>query len=148
MMNLRKYDGRLVSITDTCGEIFEGTAEYLVRDYCMHEFGRDEDSLQIANILFFKDDIKRIKKIDSFSSPYGRAEIVNFEDGADVIDDILSGDNDEFRVRLIRCIEDRLTKQNPDYNAIMSIVHSLAAGAENGEIKAVALRIEQKQSIT
>lgn len=62
-MDLSNFDSKLVRIVMTDGEIFEGECLYNSSDYCMHEFGVEEDSLQIDHWLFYERDIAEVSEI-------------------------------------------------------------------------------------
>ena len=53
-MNLKKYDDKLVRITDKFNDVFEGICMYNDKDYTEHEFGINEESLQMPSMLFYK----------------------------------------------------------------------------------------------
>ena len=53
MIHFSEYDGKLVRVTDIDGRMFTGIAEAHSADYCLHEFGRDEEGLQVGEYLFF-----------------------------------------------------------------------------------------------
>ena len=59
-MNLSDYDHKLVQITDTDGRVFTGTVEMLSSEYCFHEFGREEDGLQMGEYVFYASGIAKI----------------------------------------------------------------------------------------
>ena len=46
-LSIRSYDGKYVRILLENGEFFEGEAEFLPAEYCLHELGREERALQI-----------------------------------------------------------------------------------------------------
>ena len=72
---LKKYDNKLVQIKCIDGKIYEGVSTYNSQDYTFHEYGKDEESLEIFHFLFYKNDIKKINIIDKFSEPFGEIEI-------------------------------------------------------------------------
>ena len=71
-MNLKKYDGKCVQIECVDDKTYEGICCYNNHEYCFHEFGRDEDCLQILYILFYQCDIKKIKSLEKHNGPYGK----------------------------------------------------------------------------
>ena len=103
---LNKYDGKIVRIECIDGNIYEGLCEYNSKDYDYHEFGRDEESLQLMVYLFFKKDIKSIKVLDKFTDKYGtlEEEIVNDEI---FIEEVFESECDEHIYRLLLCIKDK-----------------------------------------
>ena len=62
-MNLSSYDHKLIRLTDTDGRIFTGVAEWLSVDYCLHEFGREEEGLQIGEYVFFASYIAKMEEM-------------------------------------------------------------------------------------
>lgn len=63
-MKLSIYDGKLVRIIDKNDVIYEGQCIYDHHEYCMHEFGVDEEALEIDNYLFYESEIKEIEVIE------------------------------------------------------------------------------------
>ena len=60
-MNLSDFDMKLVQITDAGGRTITGQAETLLPDYCLREFGRGEEALQIGGNVFCASGISAIK---------------------------------------------------------------------------------------
>ncbi len=111
-MTLRKYDNKLIQIIDKQGEVYEGICDYSSKDYCFHEYGKNEECLEIFNFLFFKENIKEIKCIDKFTEKYGTIEKLVVEDGIDSIDDAFESEMDDHIYRILLCIEDRGVSSN------------------------------------
>ncbi len=63
-MKLSRFDGKTVRLKTVYGETFEGEAEYDSSDYCFHEFGEEEDALEIDNWLFYNSQIAEIRIIE------------------------------------------------------------------------------------
>ena len=59
-MDLRYFDNKCVRITVVSGNVYEGTASYLGREYVYHEYGCDQEALYITPIMFYKNDISSI----------------------------------------------------------------------------------------
>ncbi len=55
------YDQKIVRIKDTSGKMFIGEASTFSAEYGMHEFGREEDGLQLNGYTIFKGDIEQIE---------------------------------------------------------------------------------------
>jgi hypothetical protein len=111
-MNLKKYDEKCVRIEDTEGNVFEGICWYSDHEYNDHEWGRDEECLQMANFLFFKKDIRKIESLENHRGPYGKytaayglLEEMNVKDGIDSIESELECEEDEHVLRLLACLE-------------------------------------------
>lgn len=104
-MKLNKLDNKLIKLTTTDDEIFEGICTYNSREYSYHEFGTDEECIQIINILFYKSYIKTIEVIDEFTTKYTKLEELIVEDGIDEILEVLEDEIE--RDRLINYIKDK-----------------------------------------
>lgn len=100
-MKLAKYDNKLIRLTTNLDEIFEGICYFNSKDYTYHEFGVNEESLQIICFLFYKSDIKKIELIDSFSDKYGYLEKLTVESGYDLIDEFFSCEENVHIKRLL-----------------------------------------------
>ena len=61
MNRMNMYDGKMVQITDSEGRKFTGIAEVQSRDYCFHEYGRDEDAVEVCSFLICLSDIREIR---------------------------------------------------------------------------------------
>ena len=61
----QKLDGRFVRLTMTDGSVFEGEAAHDPADYCFHEFGRDEEAVEIDHWLFYLSDIVSIEPAEA-----------------------------------------------------------------------------------
>ncbi len=57
----QRLDGRFVRLTMTDGSVFEGEAVHDGADYCFHEFGRDEEAVEIDHWLFYLSDIQALE---------------------------------------------------------------------------------------
>lgn len=70
-MNLFRYQDQYVRVSDKWGDVFEGIASEFPAEYGLHEFDRDEESVNVAGYQIFESDIGSIKCIE----PHGSAEI-------------------------------------------------------------------------
>lgn len=116
---LRRFDGKTVSLTAIDGNIFEGICEYNSRDYNYHEFGYDEDGLQMVNFLFINSNIVKIKSLEDvegpyghFSAPYGTLEEMNLTDDIDLLEDWYDEGDDIEVFRMLNCLEDHLVRND------------------------------------
>lgn len=107
-MNLIKYDNRFIRLVDGLGDIYEGIARYDSRDYNLHEYGKEEESIQMSHTIFFKSFIKKIEIIDSFSDKYGLLEESIIDLGMDMVDEVLTSEEDVSINRLLLCLEDKI----------------------------------------
>ena len=57
----RRCDGKPVRLTTTQDEVFFGIASHHSAEYCFHEFGRDEEALQIGCFVFYPRDIRDVQ---------------------------------------------------------------------------------------
>lgn len=107
-MNLIKYDNKCIRLVDGLGDVYEGIARHDSRDYNFHEYGKDEESIQMSHTIFFKSFIKKIEIIDSFSDKYGLLEESLIESGMDMVDEVLTSEDDISINRLLLCLEDKI----------------------------------------
>ena len=63
-MNLAKYDGKHVRVTDKWGETFTGMAEYGNADFLECEYGGGEDGVFIEDCLIYNSQIVSIEEIE------------------------------------------------------------------------------------
>ncbi len=61
--NLSEYDNTLARVLCESGDSFTGPCEYCSAEYCLGEFGREEDCLQIGEYLIFEREIREIELI-------------------------------------------------------------------------------------
>ncbi len=120
-MNLMKYDNKCVRIIDLDNKVFEGNCYYNDKEYNNHEYGRNEDSLQILNIMFYESTTKDVKEIENLSNKeYGSLEESIIADSdLDFIEDALDTDDQIHRDRLILCIKDNINKFDDRINEIV-----------------------------
>ena len=70
-MDLSKFDGKHVRVTDKWGETFTGMAEYGNYDFLECEYGGEEDGIFIEDCLIYNSEIVSIEKIEV----HGTAEL-------------------------------------------------------------------------
>ena len=139
-MILSKYNNKLVRITDIFGDVFEGICIYNDKEYTYHEFGKNEESLQLPSMLFYKSIIKKVEVIDNFSSPHGKLEEMVVEDGIDMIEEVFYCEEDEHIYRLLLCLEDHLN--DIDYsNELVKLLEMLLKYNENEKVKREAKKL-------
>jgi predicted GNAT family N-acyltransferase len=61
VIDLVNCDGKMVQVMDSSGRIFTGIAEEQSNDYCLHEYGRDEEAVEVCNYTIFVSDMKEIR---------------------------------------------------------------------------------------
>ena len=125
-MKLSKYDNKIVKIECTNGEIIEGICCYNSDEYNEHEFGRNEEGIQIENFLFYKSDIKKIKALDSFSGTYGLLEELIVKEGIDSTVDVLFSEDSEHVYRLLEYLYDYFkTHKKEEFPHLNILIKSL-----------------------
>lgn len=113
-MTLKKYDNKCVRIIDTDDNIFEGNCIFNNKEYNEHEYGRNEDSLQILNIIFYESYIKDIEILKELkNNEYSMLEELIINSDVDFIEDALEMCNEVEKDRLMLCLSD---KKNIDKN--------------------------------
>ena len=60
---LLRYQDKEVQITTVDGAVFTGIAEALPSGYGLHEFDREEESIQVDDVILFKSDIQSIEEL-------------------------------------------------------------------------------------
>ena len=63
-MDLSKYDGKHVQVTDKWNETFTGMAEYAGHDFLECEYGGEEDGIFIEDNLIYHSQIVSIEEIE------------------------------------------------------------------------------------
>ena len=111
-MELRNLDDKPVRLVTRAGEVFEGVSVYHSADYCEHEYGINDECLQIVNFLFPRSDIVSVEDLEGsrgpygpFSAPYGRIEEMNARDDINIIRDVLESEEPEDVRRMLACLD-------------------------------------------
>ena len=60
---LYRYQNKQVRITTEDGSVFTGIAEVFPSGYGLHEFDREEESIQVDDVILFKSDIQSIEEL-------------------------------------------------------------------------------------
>lgn len=63
MKEMNRYDGKMVRITDSDGRKFTGIAEAQSAEYCLHEYGREEDALSVCGFTLYVSGIREIERL-------------------------------------------------------------------------------------
>ena len=141
-MKLSKFDGQRVHVTTAWGDELDGICSHNSADYNFHEFGRDEEGLQLTALLLFKSDIKKIKLLkNGFSTPFGKLEEIAVEDGADILEEVLFCEEDESVLRMLAYLERRCESEIPDREQTLDLVQQLFETTDSAEIKEAAERL-------
>ena len=121
-ISLKKYDNKYVRIIDLEDKIFEGLSNYSNKEYNECEYGRNEESIDILNIKFYKFCIKKIEIIDNFNSnEYSDLEELIIDSDIDFIEDAFDYEDKIHNDRLILCIKDHMDKFD-DINRINKLI--------------------------
>ncbi len=142
VMKLNKYDNKRIKIDCIDGNTYEGLCSYNSREYNFHEFGRDEDCLQVGVYLFFKNDIEKIKEIDNYTSVYGKLEEEIIND-IDLVEEILDSEDNEQIIRLLLCIKDKYKEIN-EKERLKELLNTLIKYNEDEEIIKLAKELLDK----
>ena len=70
-MDLQIYDERHVRVTDIYGTTHTGVADYYNVDYCLHEYGENEDGIKVEDVLIYRSQIASIEEVEV----HGTAEL-------------------------------------------------------------------------
>ena len=141
-MKLNKYDNKRIKIDCIDGNTYEGLCSYNSSEYNFHEFGRDEDCLQVGVYLFFKNDIEKIKEIDNYTSVYGKLEEEIIND-IDLVEEILDSEDNEQIIRLLLCIKDKYKEIN-EKERLKELLNTLIKYNEDEEIIKLAKELLDK----
>lgn len=124
-MDLKKYDGKLVRLKDSNDDIFEGRVVYNSDEYNESEFGRNEECLQMVNLLFYRNDIKEVEEIKNFSSDHSKFEELNIEDAIS-IEEVLTCEDDEHITRMLNFLENYVKEHEIDfYDGLIELLTSI-----------------------
>lgn len=67
MMHLSQYEGKIVRVIDTGGRAFTGVPVSFPAEYGLHEFNREEESINLNDYQLFESDIAEIKALPGFA---------------------------------------------------------------------------------
>jgi len=148
-IDLEKFDGQCVRITDDRGDVFDGICTYNSDDYNEHEYGEFEDSLELAYMIFYRSQIKDVQSLEDhtgpygkFLDPYGKMEELAVEDGIDSIEDMLFCDYNEHVMRMLRCLEKHMQDgEFPYLSETVGVLTELIDYTDDEEIKKEAQRL-------
>ncbi len=70
-MDLYDYHEKHVRIVTRFGDTLTGVADYFPSEYCLHEYGEDEDCVIIGDVLIYRSSIASIEEIEV----HGTAEL-------------------------------------------------------------------------
>ena len=68
MSTLHRYQDKKVRITTEDGAVFTGIAELFSSGYGLHEFDREEEGIELDDVILFKSDIRNIEELTETAS--------------------------------------------------------------------------------
>ena len=93
-MDLKNFDDKCVRILTASGETYEGIVSYCGHEYVFHEYGCNQEALVLTPMLFYQDDIVLEEKC--------------LEWGSDMIEEVLTSEDDTQILRMLACMKDAL----------------------------------------
>ena len=60
---LFRFQDKEIRVTTEDGSVFTGVAEVFPSGYVLHEFGREEESIQLDDVILFQSDIRSIEEM-------------------------------------------------------------------------------------
>ena len=149
-MTLNEFDDKCVRITCKNGEVFEGICIYCNEEFNEVEYGRREESLDIVNVKFYKNCIKKVESLEDHKGPYGRfsEEYGKFEeetvkDGTDSIEEVLFSEEDEHIYRLLAYLY-KYEKELSYQDDISKIIKEVLKYNNNYKVKEEAQKLIEK----
>ena len=142
-MKLRELDEKRCRITDRFGDVFEGVCRHCSRDYVMHEYGFDEEGIMLGAMLLRKSQIKKAELLGSegpwggYSGPWGLLEESALEAGPDMVAAVLTWEEDETSIRMMRLLKQDTTgiARDPE---VLDALRELSALTESAEAREMA----------
>ncbi len=114
-MELKRFDDKCVRILTASGESYEGIVSYCSREYVFHEYGVDQEAVNLTPMLVYQDDIVSIINLEDVDGPfghysekYGLLERKCLEWGTDMIEEVLESEDDTQILRMLACMKDAL----------------------------------------
>lgn len=68
MSSLQRYQDKAVRITTTDGAVFTGIGSVFPSGYGLHEYDREEEGLQLDDVILFKSDIRSVEELSKTTS--------------------------------------------------------------------------------
>ena len=60
------YEQKLIRLTDDQGNTFTGIADTLPAEYCMHEYGHEEEAIQLGEYIIYKSQITKVEILPTY----------------------------------------------------------------------------------
>ena len=68
MSSLQRYQDKAVRITTTDGAVFTGIGSVFPSGYGLHEYDREEEGIQLDDVILFKSDIRSVEELSKTTS--------------------------------------------------------------------------------
>lgn len=68
MSSLQRYQDKAVRITTQDGTVFTGMGSVFPSGYGLHEFDREEEGIQLDDVILFKSDIRSVEELSKTTS--------------------------------------------------------------------------------
>lgn len=62
------YEQKLIRLTDDQGNTFTGVADTFPAEYGLHEFGREEEGVQLGEYVVFKSEIRKVEFLPTYEA--------------------------------------------------------------------------------
>lgn len=71
------YDQKLIRLTDDQGNTFTGVADVLPAEYCMHEYGKEEEAIRLGDFVIYRSQMQKVEILPTYEEavqtiPLGR----------------------------------------------------------------------------
>ena len=60
------YEQKLIRLTDDQGNTFTGIADTLPAEFCMHEYGREEEAIQLGEYIIYRSQITKVEILPTY----------------------------------------------------------------------------------
>ena len=117
-IKLEQFDNQPVQLRDMFDDVYEGYASYESPAYNFHEYGVEEEGLMIGYCLFYRSDIRSVRKLNEtgpyapFSSAFGTLEIMTAKAGIDLMEQVLDSEDEVHIQRLLRFLDQTLNPES------------------------------------
>ncbi|MBO4360486.1 MAG: hypothetical protein J5822_06380 [Eubacteriaceae bacterium] len=145
-MELSGFDGKRCRVTLTFGDVFEGVCRHCGREYVFDEYGIDEEALMMAALLLQASIIESVEELGDegpwggYSGPWGLLEESAAADGPDIVSEVLTWEEDETAIRMMRLLREDTTGLASDPEVVAGLMELDAlTGREEAREMAEAL---------
>ena len=60
------YEQKLIRLTDDQGNTFTGIADTLPAEFCMHEYGTEEEAIQLGEYIIYRSQIRKVEILPTY----------------------------------------------------------------------------------